>query len=103
VSKRDQVRYPLLYALILLVIGSTLAIFSGNIIVLFLCAELVSVAALFTLFLVIIPALFPRKVEYIDTFTGGVAKPPYLSFDEVYAPKISILSLREERGGEESK
>lgn len=89
-------RLPLVFATIVLTAGSIGIILSRNLIELFFCAELISVVFFFIFFSIIIPAIFPSKVNPEAIFIGGTAKSPYVHDSEFYTPKLPLLTEEEE-------
>ncbi|MFX1486825.1 MAG: hypothetical protein ACFFBS_07005 [Promethearchaeota archaeon] len=88
---------PLTVAMVILTLGSLGFIFARNLLEFFLLAELVAVATFFILFSVLIPSLFPEEVKTEEIFTGGAAKAPYISDDEVLRPVIPFLEEEEDK------
>ena len=86
--------HSLAYALLILTIGSLGSALARNIIELFFMAELVSIAFFYIFFSVIIPALFPKRVKADAIFLGGAAKTPYIRSEEIYTPKLPLISGR---------
>ena len=84
-------RIPLFFAMSV-VSASSIGIFlARSVIELLLCAELISIASLYLFFVVMVPAVFPRRVDAETIFLGGAAKPPYVFPEEVYKPTYSSL------------
>jgi len=86
--KVNYKRLPLMVASLTAVISLILAFLTTSSIVLMLLIEISSISVTYFLLISIIPAIRPEKVNVEDIFMCGVAKPPYLSADEVYRVKI---------------
>ena len=85
-------RFPLGFALTLLTGGSVGIAVARTPVEVFLCAELVTISAFYIFFTIIIPALRPTTVDTEGIFLGGVAKSPYVSPSELFAPGIPLIS-----------
>jgi hypothetical protein len=84
-------RLSLGLSLVLLTLGSIGIAITRNPIEMFLCAELVTVSTFYIFFTVIIPATRPVKINPEMIFLGGVARSPYISPTELYAPGIPFI------------
>ena len=84
---RRSSQVALVSAIILLGAVSVASFYVTDPVTLFALVELASVATFFIFFVSVLPVAFPSKVRLEDVFTGGVAKPPYLSDEEIYAPQ----------------
>lgn len=93
-------RIPFAFAILILTAGSFGIFLARNIIEIFLCAELVSIAFFYIFSTVIIPATFPRKANAEAIFLGGAAKPPYLSSEEVLSPQLPLILGKIDRNWE---
>ncbi|MEM3382331.1 MAG: hypothetical protein QXI59_05795 [Candidatus Bathyarchaeia archaeon] len=84
-------RLSLGLSIVLLTLGSIGMAIAHNPIEMFLCAELVTISTFYIFFTVIIPATRPLKVNPETIFLGGVARTPYISATELYAPGIPFI------------
>lgn len=84
---RRSSQVALASAIILLGAVSVASFYVTDPVTLFALVELASVATFFIFFVSVLPVAFPSKVRLEDVFTGGAAKPPYLSDEEIYAPQ----------------
>ncbi|MEM2904162.1 MAG: hypothetical protein QW057_10630 [Candidatus Bathyarchaeia archaeon] len=84
-------RMPLFFAMSVASASSIGVFLARNVIELLLCVELISIASLYLFFVVVVPAVFPRRVDAETVFLGGAAKPPYVFPEEVYRPTYSSL------------
>ncbi|MFQ6075381.1 MAG: hypothetical protein ACE5Z5_04500 [Candidatus Bathyarchaeia archaeon] len=85
-------RVPRAFAIIVLMIGCVGIVAARTLSELFLFAELVSVAAFFIFFTVLIPTVFPQKRRPEAIFIGGAAKPPYIHPEEIFSPGLPLLA-----------
>ena len=50
--------------------------------------DLAVVAVVYALLVLSLLAIFPKRVKPEAVFTGGAAKPPYISPEELYRPRL---------------
>jgi len=93
--KANFKRLPLMVVSLTAIISLILAFFTTNPIVLMLLIEISATSVIYFLFISIIPAIRPEKVNVEDIFMCGAAKPPYLSADEAYRVKIPFAEEEE--------
>ncbi|HID91032.1 TPA: hypothetical protein EYP44_03625 [Candidatus Bathyarchaeota archaeon] len=93
-AKLPYKKIPLACALVVACVSSLCAFFVTDIVSLFLLIELASAASFYLLLVTAIPAIFPSEVKPGAVFIGGVAKPPYISKEELFRP-ATPLTLEE--------
>lgn len=96
-KKYGMRKFPFVFAAFVLAAGSFGILVAGNVIETFLFAELITIALFYILFTATIPAVFPQKRNPEAIFIGGAGKPPYVRAEELYSPRLSLISG--ERGG----
>ena len=50
--------------------------------------DMAIVSVVYAVFVLCLLAVFPKRVEPEAVFTGGAAKPPYISAEELYRPRL---------------
>jgi len=93
-SKHPE-KTPLTVMTTVLIFGLLGSFFARTLVETFLCVELVTLSLMIMFFYVILPWVFPEKIVAEEVFTGGYAKPPYLSDNELLTPKIPFLKESE--------
>jgi len=83
--------FPSVFAAFVLAAGSFGILLTRNIVEVFLCAELISIALFYILFTSAIPIAFPQRKDPEAIFIGGAGKPPYISATELLTPKLTLL------------
>ena len=96
-KKYGMRRFPFVFAAFVLAAGSFGILVARNLVETFLFAELITVALFYILFTATIPVAFPQKKNPEAIFIGGAGKPPYVRADELYSPRLSLISS--ENGG----
>jgi hypothetical protein len=84
-------KFPSVLSAFVLAAGSLGILVTRNIIEVFLCAELISIALFYVFFTSAIPIAFPQRKDPEAIFIGGAGKPPYVSADELLAPRLALL------------
>jgi hypothetical protein len=96
-------RFPFLFASFVLAAGSFGILVARNLVETFLFAELITIALFYILFTATIPVAFPQKRDPEAIFIGGAGKPPYVRAEELYSPRLSLISSeREETANKEA-
>ena len=81
-------------AIIILIISVLGALFAnGQIIMLFLFAELASLVSFYIFFSVIVPSLFPELRDVDENFNCGASE-LYLNPEEMYNPKLPFGGIK---------
>lgn len=55
-----------------------------------LIRELLIISVVYIVFSIIVPNLYPRKIDPETVFIGGATKPPYVNPNEVYSPTLFL-------------
>lgn len=84
-------KFPSVFAAFVLTAGSLGILLARNLVEMFLCAELISIALFYIFFTATISVAFPQKRDPEAIFIGGAGKPPYISASELYSPQLSLI------------
>jgi hypothetical protein len=90
-KKYEMRKFPSVFAAFVLTAGSLGILITRNLVEVFLCAELITIALFYIFFTATIPVTFAQKQDPEAIFIGGAGKPPYISADELYSPRLSVI------------
>ncbi|MCX8168667.1 MAG: hypothetical protein N3E39_00365 [Candidatus Methanomethylicia archaeon] len=85
---------PIITSILLVLLCFWLIPFISNFILLVLLVEIASITTFYLAFIIFIPWFQSRKIDLESIFICGLAKPPYISLDEVYLFNIPFMEVK---------